>query len=181
MIKANTFLNDEDFLKLLTAPINCHPSQRFQINTFIRILWESGARVSEVCNLKITDFDSRERFITLRNTKNGEDRIIPITPQVDNDIQRLIGGRRTGYIFRGRGESPMGRMSVYQAIQRRVTASKLGKRVTPHSFRHHWITSKIDKGVPLPRIMKFVGHSSLAVTGQYYHFAKEDLRQALDA
>lgn len=179
MINSNTFLNEEDLKKILEAPVRSHPSQQFKMNTLVILLWESGMRIGEVCNIQIEDFDQRERFITLKKTKNKTHRIIPVTRSTAARLVKLIGKSKSGYIFKGRGDNPLSRITAYQAIQRRVAASKIGKRITPHSFRHAFITRMIDSGQPLPRIQRFVGHSSLAVTGMYYNFSKEDLRLLL--
>lgn len=180
MLKSQPFLTDEDLKKILSAPINCHPSQKFIMNTIIQLLWDSGARISEVTNLKIEDFDAEQRFLTFKNTKNHQDRIIPITDYVTKSILKLIGGRRNGFIFRGRLDAPMSRLSAYLALKRRVKVAGINKNIRPHTFRHHWITSKLDKGVPLPQVQKFVGHTSLSSTSLYYHFTQADLRKVLE-
>ena len=181
MLKSQPFLTEEDLKKILNAPINCHPSQRFVMNTIIQLLWDSGARISEITNLKIQDFDPAQRFLTLTNTKNRQDRIIPITDSMTRSLQVLVGGRRAGYIFRGREDNPMSRLSAYLALKRRVKASGINKNIRPHTFRHHWITTKLDKGIPLPQVQKFVGHTSLSSTSLYYHFTQADLRTVLEA
>lgn len=101
MVKSHPFLTEKDLEKILNAPINCHPSQRFIINTLIQLLWDSGARISEVTNLKIEDFDPVQKFLTFKNTKNHQDRIVPITESVSKALSRLLRGRRNGYIFKG--------------------------------------------------------------------------------
>lgn len=181
MLKSQPFLTDEDLKKILNAPINCHPSQKIVINTIIQLLWDSGARISEVTNLRIEDFDPDQKFLTFKNTKNHQDRIIPITDDITKRLLKLVGGRRNGFIFRGREEGPMSRLSAYLALKRRVKAAGINKNIRPHTFRHHWITSKLDKGVPLPQVQKFVGHTSLSSTSLYYHFTQEDLRKVLEA
>lgn len=181
MIKSQPFLTENDLQKILNAPINCHPSQRFVINTVIQLLWDSGARISEITNLKIEDFDPIQKFLTLKNTKNHQDRIIPITNTMTERLLSLIAGRKEGFVFRGRGNNPMSRLSAYLALKRRVEASDINKNIRPHTFRHHWITTKLDKGIPLPQVQKFVGHTSLSSTSLYYHFTQEDLRKVLEA
>ncbi len=180
MLKSQPFLTEVDLQKILNAPINCYPSQKFIMNTIIQLLWDSGARISEITSLKIQDFDPAQRFLTLRNTKNHQDRIIPITDNMTGSLRKLIGGRREGYIFRGRDDNAMSRLSAYLALKRRVKASGINKNIRPHTFRHHWITTKLDKGVPLPQVQKFVGHTSLSSTSLYYHFTQDDLRKVLE-
>jgi len=180
MVKSHPFLTDKDLEKILNAPINCHPSQRFIINTLVQLLWDSGARISEVTNLKIEDFDASEKFLTLRNTKNKQDRIVPVTDKVAKALSELVGGRKTGYIFRGRQDKPMSRLSAYFALKRRVVASGINKNIRPHSFRHHFITDKLNKGAILPQVQRFVGHTSLSSTSLYYHFTQSDLRKVLE-
>lgn len=180
MVKSQPFLTEEDLQNLLNCKINCHPSQRETFNTILQLLWDSGARISELCNLTIQDFDKEEKFITLRNTKNKQDRIVPITDSMVEALHKLIGGRRKGFIFRGRGETAMGRMSVYQALKRRVAKAGINKNIRLHTFRHAFISRKLNAGKPLPAVQKFVGHSNLASTSLYYHFTQEDLRGVLN-
>ncbi len=156
MIKSQPFLTEDDLQKILNAPINCHASQKFIINTIIQLLWDSGARISEVTNLKIENFDSIQKFLTLKNTKNHQDRIIPITEDMTRRLEKLISGRREGYIFRGRGENPMSRLSAYLALKRRVVASGVNKNIRPHTFRHHWITNKLDKDIHHYLLLHFI-------------------------
>jgi integrase/recombinase XerD len=181
MIKSQPFLTEKDLQNILNAPLKCHSSQRFIMNTVIQLLWDSGARISEITSLKIQDFDAEQRYITLRNTKNKQDRIVPVTNHITRCLQKLVGGRRDGFIFRGRQDKPMSRLSAYLALKRRVKAAGINKNIRPHTFRHHWITSKLDKGIPLPQVQKFVGHTSLSSTSLYYHFTQEDLRKVLEA
>ena len=131
--------------------------------------------------MKIEDLDPEQRFLILKNTKNHQDRIIPITENMTRSLQKLVGNRKEGFIFRGREDKAMSRLSAYLALKRRVKASGINKNIRPHTFRHHWITSKLDKGVPLPQVQKFVGHTSLSSTSLYYHFTQADLRKALEA
>lgn len=180
MIKSHPFLTEQDLEKILNAPINCHASQRFIINTLIQLLWDSGARISEVTNLRTEDFDPIQKFITLRNTKNKQDRIVPVTDTISKALSKLVESRRTGYIFRGRQDRPMSRLSAYFALKRRVVASGINKNIRPHSFRHHFITDKLNKGAVLPQVQRFVGHTSLSSTSLYYHFTQEDLRKVLE-
>lgn len=180
MVKSHPFLTEQDLEKILNAPINCHHSQRFIINTLVQLLWDSGARISEVTNLKVENFDATQKFITLKNTKNKQDRIVPVTDNVSKALSKLIGGRRNGYVFRGRQDRPMSRISAYFALKRRVVASGINKNIRPHSFRHHFITDKLNKGAVLPQVQKFVGHTSLSSTSIYYHYTQADLRKVLE-
>jgi len=181
MVKSQPFLTDNDLQKLLSCKLKCHPSQRITFNIIIQLLWDSGARISEICNLTVQDFDYEEKFIILRNTKNKQDRIIPVTGNIAESIKKLVGRRKQGYIFRGRGNNPISRISVYQALQRRVTASGINKHIRPHTFRHHLITDKLNKNVPLPLVQKYVGHTSMSSTSLYYHYTQDDLKKVLEA
>lgn len=108
MIKSNTYLEDDDLQKLLTADVHCHPSQKIIFNTVLQMLWDSGARISELLHLKIRDFNSKQKLVIFKNTKNGSDRMIPITDGITESLLKLIGGRREGYIFRGRQDQANG-------------------------------------------------------------------------
>ena len=179
MIKAQPIITPEDLNKILNAPVKSHPGQIQKINTLIMLLAESGARVSEIVGLQLKDFDHESKLLTFRNTKNKEDRKIPLTEKTTKCLAKLTHGYPVNsFIFRSH-RGPMSRISAYRALRLRLKRAGIDKRITPHTFRHNFITNKIRDGKPLPAVQKFVGHRSLQSTSQYLHFTMEDLREVL--
>ncbi|MHA1860731.1 MAG: tyrosine-type recombinase/integrase [Candidatus Ranarchaeia archaeon] len=74
----------------------------------------------------------------------------------------------------------MSRIAAYKALKRRIKHSGLNKEIHPHTFRHSFITWKLNKKMPLFAVQKFVGHKLAQTTAQYYHFTQDDLRDVLE-
>ena len=75
----------------------------FAIPAILRLLYSSGPRVSEVCGLKVSDVDLHKGLITLRKTKNKEERILVLSPSMLNHSQC---GRDTAQRTQRRAPSP---------------------------------------------------------------------------
>lgn len=179
-------LNNEDLVKLLNAPTHCHSFQTVTFNLMLKILWESGMRIGELCNLYVSEFNSRDGIITLHRTKNKKSRKIFLKSDTNKQLKNYIGDRQDGYIFYGKDKnSPKSPHSFYYSLKLRTRNAgiKLGKNdiLSAHSFRHHFIQDRIDKGQSLGGIQHAVGHSSLHTTGLYYNASDKVLRQVFEA
>lgn len=179
MIKSQPIITEEDLQKILTAPVKSHSSQTSKINTLIVLLSESGARVSEAVSLQVKDFDHEEKLLTFRSTKNGEDRKIPITEKTTKCLVKLTHGYPQNRFIFHTHRGHMSRQSVYRALKLRLVRAGIDKEISPHTFRHVFITTKLREGKALPGIQKFVGHRSLQTTSKYIHFTMDDLREVL--
>lgn len=182
MVKAQPLITEQDLEKLLNAPMRSHSSQIFKINTLIQLLWDSGARISEIVSLQVKDFDYEAKLLTFRDTKNKEDRRVPVTNEMADRLKKLTKGQSMGsYVFKGQGNGHMTRIAAYAALKRRLKRSGIKKNIRPHTFRHRLITDKLNKKLPLFKVQKFVGHKSAQSTSLYYHFTTDDLREVLEA
>jgi integrase len=68
----------------------------------ITLAFSTGMRVSEVCNLKITDIDSKRMTINIRNAKGKKDRIVPLSNFVLNLLREYYKVYKPKeYLFNG--------------------------------------------------------------------------------
>ena len=151
------------------------------IRLAIETLYYTGMRISECCNLKIEDVDMRNRIIHVVNGKGGKDRPIPIC----NKLYELF----TDYISTWRIDSELffstektGALAV-PTVEHTVASvrNELGwKNVTPHTFRHSFASSLVEKDVNLLKISKLLGHSSLKTTQIYIHTNISQLADAVN-
>ena len=63
--------------------------------------------------------------------------------------------------------SVLNRNSLWRLIKALVKRTDLGKKVTPHTFRHSMCTVAIQNGAPVALVSKTLGHSTVAVTSRY--------------
>lgn len=150
-----------------------------------RLLYGCGLRVSEALLLKCEDVNLSERFITLHETKNGEERQLPLSESLKNVLQQYYVNYRKDaddkdFFFvklNGRQCSPD---NVYRKFRKildyaEVTHGGKGKGPRVHDFRHsfsvHSLVNMAEHGLDLyyclPLLSKYLGHKSLTAADNY--------------
>ena len=127
-------------------------------------------------NLEWSDVDMRRKEFTLRRTKNGEVRVVPMTPAVYQAFSELRHERRldTNRVFLYK-EKPIQRIgTAFKAACRRAGITNL--RI--HDFRHTASTNLRRAGVDTATAMKIVGHKSDRMHRRYNTIEPEDLHNA---
>lgn len=148
----------------------------------------TGMRRGELLSLEWRDVDFGRREILVRpeNEKAGRGRVIPMTADLHANLGRLRSEQQvlsitgTSRVFAI--SAPILRRLFESAVERCV-GIPLEKRshVTFHTLRHTAASLMVAAGVPLFDVAKILGHSTLAVTMRYAHFAPEAGRSAIDA
>ncbi len=137
---------------------------------------DSGARASEIFNLKGQDIDLKHGLITLRDTKNTETRRLPMTSRVREMLKRRQPENPNCHVFTDR----KGRVikEVSNAFQRTVDRLGFNKnvndsrhRVVFHTCRHTFASLLAIKGAPIFTIAKLMGHKSISMSERYSHLS----------
>jgi site-specific recombinase XerD len=133
-----------------------------------------GLRVSEVCNLKITDIDSKRMLIIIHNGKGKKDRIVPLTDTVLEILRAYYKEYIPNeYLFQGQFGGRYSTRSCEQLIKKYID-----KNSGYHLLRHSSFTSMIESGTDIRIIQKIAGHNSLKTTEIYTHISNECMRFA---
>ena len=140
--------------------------------------YAGGLRVSEVCQLKVTDIDSQRMMIRVEQGKGGKDRYTVLSPRLLTELRRYwLATRPQPWLFPGaRGAAePM----LVKTAQRIFRAAKdragITKECGIHGLRHAFATHLLEAGVNVHRIQRLLGHGSLSTTARYFHLAQPDL------
>jgi integrase/recombinase XerD len=150
----------------------------------LEMLFSTGVRVSELCKLKKTDIDLKNKRILVMG-KGKRERIIPLCDKAT--IQALMNYIKQyskfindeSIFFLNRDKRPLSDQSVRQLIKKYQTKSGIPEKATPHMFRHTIATLLLENGVDIRNIQTLLGHSSLAVTEIYTHVSLSAQREAL--
>ena len=157
--------------------------------TIALTLRNSGARISEVIQLRWEDLDKEELQFPREITKKQLDtRQIPINQDYYNQMMLwksewavLKGHQPSGkdYIFPGRfnGSHITSRSFMYAHEMALERAEISG--ATSHSYRRTQLTTLHKKGVPLKVIQKLSGHRSLDTLQRYLEVSDDDKRKAI--
>ncbi len=131
----------------------------------IALAYSTGMRVSEVCNLKISDIDSKRMIITIRQSKGRKDRIVGLSEKI-LDILRLYFKeyKPKEYLFNGQFDLQYSHTSCNQIVKK-----YLGKNYHFHLLRHSNATALLEAGTDLRYIQQHLGHSSSKTTEIYTH------------
>ena len=149
----------------------------------------TGMRRGELCNLTWSMVDLDSGFIHLRNTesfqtKSGNERSIPLLADGLEVITRLRSehpdAQPTDPVLTTNGSSPLPATYVSKQFKLFVRLAGLDERISLHNLRHTCASWLAMKGIPMGMISKLLGHSSTAITEEFYaHFTNESIREAL--
>ena len=140
----------------------------------IELLFATGMRISELCNLKPEDIDFDNKTILIYG-KGSKERILQIgNPDV---LEALNLYRKTfqkeikecGYFFVNRLQNKLSDQSVRYMINHYVKLAGIEQHLTPHMFRHSFATLLLEENVDIRYIQKILGHSSINTTEIYTH------------
>lgn len=157
----------------IEIPWRINPAgKNYLYKTLIYFLATTGCRLHEALDLRWSN--TTEDIVKFEDTKNGEDRIVPLSLMVSKLIQGLPRGI---YVFGT--ERKLDDTYVRDNIKQRAKACGITKPIYPHVFRHSYITEMIKSGVSISYISRIVGHKDLQSTNHYTQLVVEDLREAI--
>lgn len=154
----------------------------FRDKAIIELLYSSGLRVSEACNLKIYDID--DQFVKVMG-KGGKERMVPIGQKAieaidnyllqDRDIHK---NEKQPLLFLTKKGKPMDRIMMWKKVKYWAKKAGIEKNISPHTFRHSFATHLLDRGADLRVIQEFLGHSNIKTTDRYTHISQSKVKEA---
>ena len=152
----------------------------------LQTLLETGARASELVQLRVEDVSLAERVVTIRDGKGGKRREVPIRRDLAQLLQLHIGTRRAGPLFASRqqGSGPvphtLTRQRVGQVVRGVARDAGITKRVYPHLLRHTVATRLLALGMDITDLQRFLGHESISTTRLYAETTAATLQRRFD-
>jgi len=176
-----------DEIDRIESVINLADEEGHRNRAIIEVLFSCGLRVSELCNLKMSNLYLDEGFIKVEG-KGSKQRLVPISEKAIHELQLYFADRnrieiKPGYedfVFLSfRRKKSMGRIMVFHFIKELVEKAGIQKTVSPHTFRHSFATSLLEGGANLRAIQAMLGHESIATTEIYMHIDMSRLREEI--
>lgn len=150
--------------------------------TILDFLYSAGTRVSELCNVELSDIDLDDNFVQLKG-KGSKYRIVPIGSLLRQNLTEYLTYRNNlksinSFLFLSKSHKQMERTAVFRIIKKTTSNLGLDSDIHPHTFRHSAATHMLEGGCDLRTVQEFLGHSSVSTTQIYTKITKEFLEEA---
>ncbi len=179
-----SFLSFEE-IQLILNSFDESDNKSYFDRLLIQLIFVSGARVSEVCNLNIKQVNTTHKILRIIG-KGNKERIVLI----DNDTAerldyyysnirlRWLKGKDSNYFFINKRGNKVNRQYIFKIIKQKQQQLDIKKDISPHTFRHSFATHLLDSDVDLRSVQELLGHSDISTTQIYTHIQKKQLKEA---
>lgn len=150
----------------------------------IEMLYSCGLRVSELCNLLLSDLFLDEGFLRVTG-KGNKQRLVPISERAIRELKSWFAFRNSinikpgeeNYVFISAARKKhLSRITVFHNIKVYAEQAGIQKTISPHTFRHSFATHLLEGGANLRAIQTMLGHESISTTEIYTHIDRRFLR-----
>ena len=170
----------------IIATVDMSKKEGQRNRAILETLYSCGLRVSELCNLKLSELYFDEGFIKVEG-KGSKQRLVPISPRAIKEIKYWLLDRNVGkikkgfedYVFLARWGNSISRIMVFHLIKELAEKAGITKNISPHTFRHSFATHLLEGGANLRAIQCMLGHESIATTEIYTHIDRNMLRSEI--
>ena len=178
-------LSPEEVEALLDAPSR-HSAQGLRDRAFLELMYSSGLRVTELCQLTLQDLDLEEGFLRVEAGKRGKDRLVPVGGKAAEAIQRYLHNGRPSLVrpktgsalFLSNRGAALSRKTVWYWIKQYAERAGIKKPVKPHLLRHSFATHLLSNGADLRAIQEMLGHADIGTTEIYTRVDRQRLVEA---
>ena len=179
-------------VKILLRMPNEHTNTGYRDKVLLSVLYASGARAQEICDLTVGDVQQGQNgLVLILNGKGKKVRRVGISGNCAKMLKQYISFRKLErkpimHVFSSQTHEQMTVSCVEGIFKKYITEAKklhpelfLQKSYSPHSMRHTTATHMLEAGVPLVVIKNMLGHSSLQTTQIYAQMSQNTVDQYL--
>lgn len=180
------YLTSDEIDRLLAAPnLNKHTGVRDK--AMLELLYASGLRVSELCDLPIGDLDQDMGVVRVRG-KGNKQRLVPTGESALDAISEylrlarpaLLRNRGSSYLFVTARGGKLTRGAFWKALTGYTKIAAITRKVTPHMLRHSFATHLLEGGADLRSVQVMLGHADISTTQVYTHVMRSRLRKTVE-
>lgn len=173
-------LNEDSLKKIINYCYHLSEDEKDITNKMlILLLLDTGARINELLNIKISNIDFEKNKILLTVTKTNTDRIVYFNKYTSAVIKESLKMNRNNsdyLLFNFKAMRPYTydcSRSLFRNMKKELNIIKLH----PHMFRHTFITNLINNGAPVFLVQQLAGHVSIKTTQIYVHQNEKKLEE----
>ncbi len=169
-------LSEQEVESLLRAE-DGHDPLSVRNRAILEVFYATGARVSEVCSLRVHDVDLDQQKLRVLG-KGSKVRICPLGQAAREavsyyaDLRGLYDkGRGCPAFFLSKSGKGLERVAVFRVVKTAALKAGITRNVYPHLLRHSFATHMLRGGANLRIVQELLGHSDLMTTEIYTHVA----------
>ena len=181
-------LSEEEMTLLIGSVVGDEPRQ-LRDRAILEFLYATGARVSEVCGLNLSDLDMESSLVRLFG-KGSKERVVPFGSIAHGALSQWIASGRFALeplqerrrddshaVFLTNRGARISRQVIFNIVRDAGLRAKIERDVSPHALRHSCATHLLDRGADLRVVQEMLGHASIATTQVYTRVSQERLWQ----
>ncbi|GAB6282040.1 MAG: site-specific tyrosine recombinase XerD [Ignavibacterium sp.] len=150
------------------------------IKTIFDLLYGCSLRVSELCNIKLSDVDFYKKSVRILG-KGNKERLVPIGDKSLKTLQEYLSfmnnKNKNNFLLVDKFNNQLYTKKVYRIVNSILKEVTDLEKKSPHILRHSSATHLLDKGANLMAIKEILGHSSINTTQIYTHVSIEKLKE----
>lgn len=184
------YLSEEEMRSLLSQ-VDRSTADGERDYLLLALLYDTGARVHEVLNLRPTDFRLESPAFVRISGKGRRERLCPLLPQTARLVGRFITEQGhhledSGPLFMNRSGQKLSRHGVRYLLKKYLVIAQqkmpcMGRRgISPHTLRHAKAMHLLQAGLPLITIKDILGHADIKSTEVYVQADLEMKQKALE-
>jgi integrase/recombinase XerD len=159
-----------------------HTFSGLRNQTIIRLMFDSGLRLSELASINLQEMDLIQKFI-LAKGKGGKDRWVPFGESTKRQIwcylkqrEKYSDGNDDALFLKHDGSrlKPRGIQIMFRRLSADMALDDI--RLSPHTMRHSFALNWIEGGGDPFSLQKILGHTSQAMTSRYVAMAKSTIK-----
>lgn len=183
--KPPVYLTDQEERTLLRCLRDqAHQRHAIRDNAIILLLLDTGLRVGELVGLNIDDVDGKH--LRIHRAKGGSPIVKFLPARTRKAIDTYLRKERSSAeyqdaLFLNQQGGRLQARAVQMLVPRWVQRTGIAKQVTPHTLRHTFATSLLNRTGNLLLVQKALGHSNVTTTQIYAHVADSVLESAVES
>lgn len=170
-------LDESVTIRLVSSVVGTSPRD-LRDRALLELLYGSGLRVSELCNLELADFIAEMDVVRCRG-KGSKERLVPMGVEAGQALRRYFESARETFARGNAGERhvfltrlgrPFTRMGIFKMLRERAVAVGIDpEKISPHVLRHCFASHLLAHGADIRAIQEMLGHASISTTQVYTH------------
>ena len=185
-------LSEEEMTLLIGSVVGDEPRQ-LRDRAVLEFLYATGARVSEVCGLNLSDLDMESSLVRLFG-KGSKERVVPFGSIAHGALGQWLASGRYALepaqwrrrddaqaVFLANRGARISRQVIFNIVREAGQRAKIDRDISPHALRHSCATHLLDHGADLRIVQEMLGHASISTTQVYTLVSQERLWQVYGA